>query len=79
MWECKGKPLTREDNKPNKECNVEKCPMEHWVESHVFGYEWELYIAYACKDCPLKKLKEEIINDIQRITGGNDGRDERKK
>lgn len=60
MWECKNKPLTKEIG-PNKECNVEKCPMEHWVESHISGCEWEFYIAWACIDCPLKKLKEEII------------------
>ena len=79
MWECKYEPYTKEPNIPNKECNVEKCPMQHWVENHIDGCEWELFIDYACKDCPLKKLKEEIINDIQRITGGYDCRNEGKK
>ena len=80
MWECKGKKARILVSPPlTKFCPVEECPMEHWVESHMIGCEWELFITEGCLDCPLKKLKEDIINDIQRITGGNDDRNERKK
>ena len=82
MWECKDK---RQSEFPSieksreKMCNVEICPMEHWVESQIWGAEWEIYIPWGCPTCPLRTLKEVIINDIQRITGGNDVRNEGKE
>lgn len=80
MWECKDKPWSNNKENPSKkECNVEKCPMEHWVENQVWGAEWEICIPWGCATCPLKQLKEVIINDIQRITSGNDDRNEGKK
>ena len=55
MWECKNFPLGEQEHR-KKRCIVEVCPMEHWVNSHIIGEEWELWVEAGCNDCPLIKL-----------------------
>ena len=67
MWECKDKKRKSYSAfLPPKYCSVEKCPMEHWIESHINGCEWELFIREGCLDCPLKEFQQKII-DKRRI------------
>ena len=59
MWECKDKPF-EEEIYTGKLCKVEKCPMEHWIDQHINGHEWEWWVTWSCHNCPLKELKEKI-------------------
>ena len=58
MWECKDLPLERENTWDKKCSGVEKCPMEHWVETVIWGEEWDIWTASGCKICPLRKVEE---------------------